>query len=162
MLDRSVWSSVALIRAYLKPEVLGQFFSPHSFPFCSCRETRHKLKSLEIEIEVYKKSISKEEERNELLASILNRSENDGNTSKKLIAQSIAKQDAMKVEFGTYTRTLQETEQALGRTNTVRCWGEGSGITLCCFCESTPILLHSQLLLITHCLPFPGSSCSLD
>nr|XP_056704614.1 coiled-coil domain-containing protein 40 [Euleptes europaea] len=84
------------------------------------RDTRHKLKSLEIEIEVYKKSISKEEERNELLASILNRSENDGNTSRKLIAQSIAKQEAMKVEFGTYTRTLQETEQALNRANTDR------------------------------------------
>ncbi|XP_060108826.1 coiled-coil domain-containing protein 40 isoform X2 [Heteronotia binoei] len=81
------------------------------------RETRHKLKSLEIEIEVYKKSISKEEERNELLASILHRSENDGNTSRKLITQSLAKQDAMKVEFGTYTRTLQETEQALNRAN---------------------------------------------
>ncbi|XP_048347472.1 coiled-coil domain-containing protein 40 isoform X2 [Sphaerodactylus townsendi] len=84
------------------------------------RETRHKLKSLEIEIEVYKKSISKEEERNELLASILSRSENDGSTSRKLIAQSIAKQDTLKVEFGTYTRTLQETEQALNRTNTDR------------------------------------------
>ncbi|XP_032991862.1 coiled-coil domain-containing protein 40 [Lacerta agilis] len=81
------------------------------------RDSRHKLKSLEIEIEVYKKSIIKEEERNELLAAILNRSENDANTSRKLIAQSVAKQDAMKVEFGTYTRTLQETEQALNRAN---------------------------------------------
>ncbi|XP_042307658.1 coiled-coil domain-containing protein 40 isoform X2 [Sceloporus undulatus] len=81
------------------------------------RESRHKLKSLEVEIEVYKKSIIKEEERNELLASILNRSENDGNTSRKLISQSLAKQDAMKVEFGTYTRTLHETEQALNRAN---------------------------------------------
>ncbi|XP_063152602.1 coiled-coil domain-containing protein 40 [Candoia aspera] len=81
------------------------------------RDSRHKLKSLEVEIEVYKKSIIKEEERNELLASILNRSENDANTSRKLIAQSLSKQDAMKVEFGTYTRTLQETEQALNRAN---------------------------------------------
>ncbi|KAJ6658502.1 hypothetical protein lerEdw1_020057 [Lerista edwardsae] len=84
------------------------------------RESRHKLKSLEVEIEVYKKSISKEEERNEMLASILNRSENDANTSRKLIAQSVSKQDAMKVEFGTYTRTLHETEQALSRVNTDR------------------------------------------
>nr|XP_020669348.1 coiled-coil domain-containing protein 40 isoform X1 [Pogona vitticeps] len=81
------------------------------------RESRHKLKSLEIEIEVYKKSIIKEEERNELLASILNRSENDANTSRKLIAQSLSKQDAMKVEFSTYTRTLHETEQALSRAS---------------------------------------------
>ncbi|XP_025019267.1 coiled-coil domain-containing protein 40 [Python bivittatus] len=84
------------------------------------RDSRHKLKSLEVEIEVYKKSIIKEEERNELLASILNRSENDANTSRKLIAQSLSKQDAMKVEFGTYTRTLQETEQALNRANADR------------------------------------------
>ncbi|XP_062979498.1 coiled-coil domain-containing protein 40 [Elgaria multicarinata webbii] len=81
------------------------------------RESRHKLKSLEVEIEVYKKSIIKEEERNELLASILNRSENDANTTRKLIAQSLSKQDAMKVEFGTYTRTLHETEEALNRAN---------------------------------------------
>nr|XP_060615802.1 coiled-coil domain-containing protein 40 [Anolis sagrei ordinatus] len=80
-------------------------------------ESRHKLKALEIEIEVYKKSITKEEERNELLASLLNRAENDGNTSRKLISQCMAKQDAMKVEFGTYTRALQETEQALIRAN---------------------------------------------
>nr|XP_034963844.1 coiled-coil domain-containing protein 40 [Zootoca vivipara] len=84
------------------------------------RDSRHKLKSLEIEIEVYKKSIIKEEEKNELLAAILNRSENDANTSRKLIAQSMAKQDAIKVEFGTYTRTLQETEQALNRANADR------------------------------------------
>lgn len=90
------------------------------FFFLPRRDSRHKLKSLEAEIEVYKKSITKEEERNELLASILNRSENDANTSRKLIAQNLSKQDAMKVEFGTYTRTLQETEQALNRTSAVR------------------------------------------
>ncbi|XP_070596284.1 coiled-coil domain-containing protein 40 [Erythrolamprus reginae] len=84
------------------------------------RDSRHKLKSLEAEIEVYKKSIIKEEERNELLASILNRSENDANTSRKLISQNLTKQDAMKVEFSTYTRTLQETEQALNRTSADR------------------------------------------
>uniref|UniRef100_A0A8C3SSG8 Coiled-coil domain containing 40 n=1 Tax=Chelydra serpentina TaxID=8475 RepID=A0A8C3SSG8_CHESE len=82
------------------------------------RQSKHQLKSLETEIQVYKKSITKEEERNELLASILNRSENDANMSKKLIAQCTAKQDALKVEFSTYTRTLHETEQALtARTN---------------------------------------------
>uniref|UniRef100_A0A8C3SS18 Coiled-coil domain containing 40 n=1 Tax=Chelydra serpentina TaxID=8475 RepID=A0A8C3SS18_CHESE len=75
------------------------------------RQSKHQLKSLETEIQVYKKSITKEEERNELLASILNRSENDANMSKKLIAQCTAKQDALKVEFSTYTRTLHETEQ---------------------------------------------------
>ncbi|XP_039358353.1 coiled-coil domain-containing protein 40 isoform X2 [Mauremys reevesii] len=81
------------------------------------RQSKHQLKSLETEIQVYKKSVTKEEERNELLASILNRSENDGNMSKKLIAQCTAKQDALKVEYSTYTRTLHETEQALSRAN---------------------------------------------
>uniref|UniRef100_A0A8C4WJG6 Coiled-coil domain 40 molecular ruler complex subunit n=1 Tax=Gopherus evgoodei TaxID=1825980 RepID=A0A8C4WJG6_9SAUR len=84
------------------------------------RQSKHQLKSLETEIQVYKKSVMKEEERNELLASILNRSENDGNMSKKLIAQCTAKQDALKVEYSTYTRTLHETEQALSRANSVR------------------------------------------
>ncbi|XP_050775868.1 coiled-coil domain-containing protein 40 isoform X2 [Gopherus flavomarginatus] len=84
------------------------------------RQSKHQLKSLETEIQVYKKSVMKEEERNELLASILNRSENDGNMSKKLIAQCTAKQDALKVEYSTYTRTLHETEQALSRANSDR------------------------------------------
>ncbi|KYO37331.1 coiled-coil domain-containing protein 40 [Alligator mississippiensis] len=81
------------------------------------RQSRHQLTSMEMEIEVYKKSITKEEERNELLATILNRSENDANMSRKLIAQCLAKQDALQVEFGTYTRALHETEQALGRAS---------------------------------------------
>ncbi|XP_032653097.1 coiled-coil domain-containing protein 40 isoform X2 [Chelonoidis abingdonii] len=84
------------------------------------RQSKHQLKSLETEIQVYKKSVMKEEERNELLASILNRSENDGNMSKKLIAQCMAKQDALKVEYSTYTRTLHETEQALSRASSDR------------------------------------------
>ncbi|XP_037770429.1 coiled-coil domain-containing protein 40 isoform X1 [Chelonia mydas] len=84
------------------------------------RQSKHQLRSLETEIQVYKKSVTKEEERNELLASILNRSENDANMSKKLIAQCTAKQDALKVEYSTYTRTLHETEQALSRANSDR------------------------------------------
>uniref|UniRef100_A0A7M4FLL4 Coiled-coil domain 40 molecular ruler complex subunit n=1 Tax=Crocodylus porosus TaxID=8502 RepID=A0A7M4FLL4_CROPO len=81
------------------------------------RQSRHQLTSMEMEIEIYKKSITKEEERNELLATILNRSENDANMSRKLIAQCLAKQDALQVEFSTYTRALHETEQALGRAS---------------------------------------------
>ncbi|XP_074870242.1 coiled-coil domain-containing protein 40 [Carettochelys insculpta] len=84
------------------------------------RQSKHQLKSLETEIQVYKKSVTKEEERNELLAGILNRSENDANMSKKLIAQCLAKQDALKVELSTYTRTLHETDQALSRANSDR------------------------------------------
>ncbi|XP_049668077.1 coiled-coil domain-containing protein 40 [Accipiter gentilis] len=77
---------------------------------------RHDLKSLEMDIHGCRKSIRKEEEKNELLVTILSRSQNDANTTKKLIAQCLSRQEALKVEFGTYARILHETEQALSRT----------------------------------------------
>uniref|UniRef100_A0A8B9ZC44 Coiled-coil domain containing 40 n=1 Tax=Buteo japonicus TaxID=224669 RepID=A0A8B9ZC44_9AVES len=77
---------------------------------------RHDLKSLEMDIHGCRKSIRKEEEKNELLVTILSRSQNDANTTKKLIAQCLSRQEALKVEFGTYARILHETEQALNRT----------------------------------------------
>ncbi|NXA04126.1 CCD40 protein, partial [Sapayoa aenigma] len=80
------------------------------------RNYRCDLKSLEGDIHGCGKSIRKEEEKNELLVTILNRSQNDANVTKKLIAQCLMQQEALKVETGTYTRALQETEQALSRT----------------------------------------------
>ncbi|NWS75678.1 CCD40 protein, partial [Crotophaga sulcirostris] len=77
---------------------------------------RHDLKSLEMDIDGCRKSIRKEEERNELLVTTLSRLQNDANTTKKLIAQCLSKQEALKVEHGTYTRILQETDQTLNRT----------------------------------------------
>ncbi|NXQ79578.1 CCD40 protein, partial [Nyctibius grandis] len=77
---------------------------------------RDDLKSLEMDIHGCGKSIRKEEEKNELLVTVLNRSQNDANTTKKLIAQCLSRQEALKVESGTYTRILLETEQALNRT----------------------------------------------
>ncbi|KFV19042.1 Coiled-coil domain-containing protein 40, partial [Tauraco erythrolophus] len=79
---------------------------------------RHDLKSLETNIHGCRKSIRKEEEKNELLVAILSRSQNDANTTKKLIAQCLSRQEALKVESGTYTRILHETEQTLSRTKT--------------------------------------------
>ncbi|NXJ02983.1 CCD40 protein, partial [Psophia crepitans] len=79
---------------------------------------RHDLKSLETDIHGCRKSIRKEEEKNELLVTILSRSQNDANTTKKLIAQSLSRQEALKAESGTYTRILHETEQTLNRTKT--------------------------------------------
>ncbi|NXN30666.1 CCD40 protein, partial [Nycticryphes semicollaris] len=73
------------------------------------------LKSLEMDIHGCRKSIRKEEEKNELLVTILSRSEGNANTTKKLIAQCLSRQEALKVESGTYARILQETEQALNR-----------------------------------------------
>ncbi|NXA43468.1 CCD40 protein, partial [Eudromia elegans] len=78
---------------------------------------RHELKSLEIDINGCRKSIRKEEEKNEMLITILSRSQNDANTMKKMIAQCLAKQEALKAESDTYSRILHETEQALSRAN---------------------------------------------
>ncbi|KAM6050400.1 coiled-coil domain-containing protein 40 isoform 2-T2 [Chlamydotis macqueenii] len=77
---------------------------------------RHDLKSLETDIHDCRKSIRKEEEKNELLVTLLSRAQNDANTTKKLIAQCLSRQEALKVESGTYTRVLHETEQAFNRT----------------------------------------------
>ncbi|XP_010156410.1 PREDICTED: coiled-coil domain-containing protein 40, partial [Eurypyga helias] len=77
---------------------------------------RHDLKSLEMDIHGCRKSIRKEEEKNELLVTVLSRSQNDANTTKKLLALCLERQEALKVGFSTYSRVLHETEQALSRT----------------------------------------------
>ncbi|NWV26680.1 CCD40 protein, partial [Origma solitaria] len=77
---------------------------------------RRDLKSLEGDIHGCGKSIRKEEEKNENLVALLNRSQNDANVTRKLIAKCLLEQEALQVETGTYTRVLQETEQAFSRT----------------------------------------------
>ncbi|XP_063265256.1 coiled-coil domain-containing protein 40 isoform X3 [Prinia subflava] len=77
---------------------------------------RRDLKSLEGDIHDCGKSIRKEEEKNENLVSLLNRSQNDASVTRKMIAQCLLEQEALQVQTGTYTRVLQETEQALSRT----------------------------------------------
>ncbi|XP_068007379.1 coiled-coil domain-containing protein 40 isoform X2 [Melanerpes formicivorus] len=77
---------------------------------------RHELKSLEADIHGCRKSIRKEEEKNEFLVTCLSRSQNNANTTKKLIAQCLSRQEALKVEYSTYIRILHETEQALNKT----------------------------------------------
>ncbi|XP_075296789.1 coiled-coil domain-containing protein 40 [Opisthocomus hoazin] len=77
---------------------------------------RHDLRSLETDIHGCRKLIRKEEEKNELLVTTLSRSQNDAEMTKKLIAQCLSRQEALKVESGTYTRILHETEQAFNRT----------------------------------------------
>ncbi|NXU14799.1 CCD40 protein, partial [Pardalotus punctatus] len=77
---------------------------------------RRDLKSLEGDIHGCGKSIRKEEEKNENLVALLNRSQNDASVTRKLIAQCLLEQEALQVETGTYTHVLHETEQALSRT----------------------------------------------
>ncbi|XP_045068914.1 coiled-coil domain-containing protein 40 [Coregonus clupeaformis] len=82
------------------------------------RTATHQVRSLDTEIEGFKKSITREEERNELLTVLLNRTQLDSATSKKLISQSHSQQEALKAQYSIYMRILQETEQTLQRVNT--------------------------------------------
>ena len=83
-------------------------------------QQRQRIKSLETEIEGYKKQIAKEEEHNEKLTLVLNKCEVDIATSKKLLDICNRKMEALKTEYSTYTRMLYETEEALNRASAVR------------------------------------------
>ncbi|KAM8945657.1 coiled-coil domain-containing protein 40 [Pelodytes ibericus] len=87
---------------------------------------QQELRVMDTEIESYKKSITQEEDQNEQLTFMFNRAESDAAMSKKLITQCQARQEALRVEFSTYMRTLQETEQALNRVTMKRAsrWNE--------------------------------------
>uniref|UniRef100_A0A2K5KGP5 Coiled-coil domain containing 40 n=1 Tax=Colobus angolensis palliatus TaxID=336983 RepID=A0A2K5KGP5_COLAP len=79
------------------------------------RECQHQARSIDSEIEAYKKSIMKEEEKNEKLASILNRTETEARLLQKLTTQCLTKQVALQSQFNTYRLTLQDTEDALSQ-----------------------------------------------
>ncbi|XP_017734809.1 PREDICTED: coiled-coil domain-containing protein 40 [Rhinopithecus bieti] len=79
------------------------------------RECQHQARSIDSEIDAYKKSIMKEEEKNEKLASILNRTEMEARLLQKLTTQCLTKQVALQSQFNTYRLTLQDTEDALSQ-----------------------------------------------
>ncbi|XP_030638701.1 coiled-coil domain-containing protein 40 [Chanos chanos] len=81
------------------------------------RLANQQVRSLDTEIEGYKKSITQEEEQNELLTVLLNRVQLDSATSQKLISQIQNQQEALQAKYSTYTRMLQETENTLNRLN---------------------------------------------
>ena len=83
-------------------------------------QQQQRILSLETEIEGYKRNISKEQEQNEKLTLILNKTEQDIATVKKMLQQCMAKHEALKNEYATYSRMLHETEQGLNRATTVR------------------------------------------
>ncbi|XP_059157116.1 coiled-coil domain-containing protein 40-like isoform X2 [Physella acuta] len=87
----------------------------HSAMMDALGQQEQYILTLATEIEGYKKSIQKEQEQNEKLTHILNKTEREIEGAKKHRAQVQAKQDALMSEYTTYTRMLQETEQALGR-----------------------------------------------
>uniref|UniRef100_A0A671PZ20 Coiled-coil domain-containing protein 40 n=1 Tax=Sinocyclocheilus anshuiensis TaxID=1608454 RepID=A0A671PZ20_9TELE len=77
------------------------------------RLANDQVRSLDTEIEGYKKSITQEEEQNERLTLRLNRAQNDCTTSRKLITHSQNHQEVLQAQYSTYTRMLQETEKTL-------------------------------------------------
>uniref|UniRef100_A0A2K6FWH2 Coiled-coil domain 40 molecular ruler complex subunit n=1 Tax=Propithecus coquereli TaxID=379532 RepID=A0A2K6FWH2_PROCO len=79
------------------------------------RPCQHQAKSLDGEIEAYKKSITQEEEKNEKLARILNRAETEAGLMQKLTAQCLARREALQSEFNTYSLALQDSEDALSK-----------------------------------------------
>ena len=82
------------------------------FVACSSIQ-RQTVRSLWTEIEGYKKAIQKEQEKNEQLTVQLNKAKADIEHVKKQITISTERKERLQEEYMNYTRTLQETEQAL-------------------------------------------------
>lgn len=71
------------------------------------------IQSMGTEFENYKKSVLKEQEQNEQLTLLHKKIESDIGHIKKQIEQISVKIENLQTEYSTYTRALQETEQAL-------------------------------------------------
>ncbi|XP_038633126.1 coiled-coil domain-containing protein 40 isoform X1 [Scyliorhinus canicula] len=80
-------------------------------------QSKHQLDTLRTEMHAYKSFIMKQEEKNEFLTVTLNRLTNDVNMTQKMIMQNLAKQEGLKHEYSTYTRTLHETERLLNKAS---------------------------------------------
>ncbi|XP_054986112.1 coiled-coil domain-containing protein 40 [Sorex araneus] len=79
------------------------------------RELQHQVRALDGELEGFKKSIVREEVKNEKLASILSRAETEAGVLRKLTAQCLGKHEALQSDFSTYRLTMQDMEEALRR-----------------------------------------------
>ncbi|XP_053354927.1 coiled-coil domain-containing protein 40-like isoform X2 [Clarias gariepinus] len=79
------------------------------------RSAYDQVRALDTEVEGCRRSITREQERNEALTLLVNRAERDGATYRKLLAQINAQQEALQSAYTTHTRTLQETEKSLNR-----------------------------------------------
>ena len=86
---------------------------------CDCSTQQQRVRSLATEADNYKKSIIKEEEKNEELTMLLNKVNADVAHVSKQIETSVAKKDKLREEYMTFTRMLQETDQSLAKANTV-------------------------------------------
>ncbi|KAJ3615149.1 hypothetical protein NHX12_018717 [Muraenolepis orangiensis] len=82
------------------------------------RETQAATEALsEREEDSYRKSITKEQERNEMLTVQLKRHQMEAATYSKRIGQSQAEQEALQAQYSTYGRTLYETQCSLAKLN---------------------------------------------
>ncbi|CAL8389643.1 unnamed protein product [Arctogadus glacialis] len=68
-------------------------------------------RALEGELDGYRRSIVRAQEKNEALTLQLKRAQLDAVNSTKLIGKSRARQEALQAEYSTYARTLTETER---------------------------------------------------
>ena len=104
--------------------------------FCVYSTQQQQIRSLDMEVDNYKKSIIKEEERNEELTMLLNKVNADISHITKQIETSASKRDKLKAEFVMYTRALQETEQSLAKAVTVRDLWKWHELFAClCLCK---------------------------
>jgi hypothetical protein len=72
------------------------------------------------EMESYKRSIVKEQELNEKLTLVLNRTKYEIQNVEKLLQINSEKSETVKQEISTYTKALEETQLMLNRVNNVR------------------------------------------
>jgi hypothetical protein len=71
------------------------------------------------EMESYKRSIVKEQELNEKLTLVLNRTKYEIQNLEKLLQTNSEKSETIKQEISTYTKALEETQLMLNRVNNV-------------------------------------------
>ncbi len=83
------------------------------------RAQREKHDSTVAEIDSYKKSIIKEQEKNESLTIILNQRRSEIKNFEKSIKINRDKMELLQQEYSAFSRALKETEQALSIINTV-------------------------------------------
>lgn len=79
------------------------------------RLLEHQLLTQDREIKGYEKTIIKEQEQNEILTRQLRRVQMDNSTTKSLINQKQAQQEALQTHYSSSLRTLRETERTLAQ-----------------------------------------------
>ena len=98
--------------SYCNKYIIQTFFS-------MCSTQTQQIQAIETELEGYKRQIQKAQEQNEQLTYMANRIESDITGVKKQINVCRNKNEAIKIEYNTYNRALHETENQLGRVQTV-------------------------------------------